>query len=527
MQKASGSYYTPETLADFVVEQAALNISTQAGIHILEPSCGDGAFVKSVLKKFSDRELQIDAIEISAKAVKAARAATEKVKSVKYTKGDFLFFQSTRTYDLVVGNPPFIKKKLLKKKQITQCESIHSSAGLKDRAINNIWTSFLIKSVSLLSSDGVLAFVLPAELLQVNFAQEIQAYLQLHFKRVEVFTFKKIVFPNIGQDTVALIARKSSKLPDGVYFAEVNELSESKSINAALVQSKSAERNDIKWSGHIISEDEIDFLLNTCANVKPISHYCSSVAGIVTGANGFFIVSKDACAKYGFEDICRPIIQRGQYVNVNVLFDKGAFDEIVKGGKPCYLLDFSNRLTKSFSSGERAYIKLGKHLEINERYKCSIRDRWYDVPSLWTSEAFFFKRCHLYPKLLKNSANVYVTDSAYRIRVAKGYDVNSFVYSFYNSLTLALSELKGRYYGGGVLELTPNEFKSVALPYCEITPAAFQAFASSFKTAQNIDFVLEKNDKVVLEKGLGLKTSDVARIENIRKKLLRRRLRSK
>jgi adenine-specific DNA-methyltransferase len=527
MQKASGSYYTPDALADFVVAKSVTTLSSSGIIHILEPSSGDDAFVTTFHRRPDRDRFSIDAVEISKKVIDLAKSASDEKASITYYNEDFLFFKPKRRYDLVVGNPPYIKKKLLKVAQIKQCKNIHFEAGLKDRAINNIWTSFLVKSVAHLTDRGVLAFVLPAELLQVKYALEIQSFLRKHFNRIEIFTFKEIVFPDIGQDTVALIARKDSDLPEGVFFGEIKNLSNLSKENIILTQSKAAERNEIKWSGHIISEAEIEFLLNTCSQLKPVSHYCDSGAGIVTGANNFFIVTKQVCDKYELKNVTLPIIQRGQFVNEGIVFNAAAFEEIVEKGKPCYLLDFTGRKLTTLSEGARKYIKLGKDKKYAERFKCKIRKRWYDVPSIWSSEAFYFKRCHLYPKLLKNSAKVLVTDSAYRIRVKNGFAVNSFVFSFYNSLTLALAELKGRFYGGGVLELTPNEFKSVPMPYVEIDLKEFQSFQRAFKQEKPIDTILKGNDKKLLRDYLNLSSEDVGRLQAIRKKLLDRRLRHK
>lgn len=526
MQKASGSYYTPDALADFVVAKSIISLSSKGKIHVLEPSSGDDAFVTAFHRRPDRDRFSIDAVEISKKAITLAKDESDKKADITYFNEDFLFFKTKERYDLVVGNPPYIKKKLLKASQIKQCKSIHLEAGLKDCAVNNIWTAFLVKSVAHLSDRGVLAFVLPAELLQVKYAQEIQSFLRKHFSRVEIFTFKEIVFPDIGQDTVALIARKNSDLTEGVFFGEIENLSNLSGQDIPLIQSKIAERHEIKWSGHIISEEEIEFLLETCSKLKSVSYYCDSGAGIVTGANNFFIVTKKVCDKYELEKISRPIIQRGQFVNESVVFNAAAFKEIVTREKPCYLLDFSGRKLKTFPKGPLNYIRLGKNKKYDERFKCKIRRRWYDVPSIWSSEAFFFKRCHLYPKLLKNTANVLVTDSAYRIRMKKGFTINSFVFSFYNSLTLALAELKGRFYGGGVLELTPNEFKSVPMPYVEIESKEFRSFQKKFKE-DAIDIILNNNDQKILMEHLNLSTKDVGRLQAIRKKLLHRRLRHK
>lgn len=59
-------------------------------------------------------------------------------------------------------------------------------------------------------------------------------------------------------------------------------------------------------------------------------------------------------------------------------------------------------------------------------------------------------------------------------------------FSFYNSLTLLFSEIDGRFYGGGVLELTPNEFKGLPLVYHEPSKDEFRAFVGAHKGNGNV-----------------------------------------
>ena len=140
-----------------------------------------------------------------------------------------------------------------------------------------------------------------------------------------------------------------------------------------------------------------------------------------------------------------------------------------------------------------------------------------------TREAFFFKRAHEYPKLLKNEADVHVTDSAYVVKTKEGIEINDFVYSFYNSLTLAFAELEGRYYGGGVLELTPNEFRILPVPL--VSAINFQSYTLEFKSKSNIDEILSRYNNPILNQVLNLNTEEVNKIESIRKKLVLRRQR--
>ena len=55
---------------------------------------------------------------------------------------------------------------------------IHLEQNLSNKRINNIWTAFLVSAISKLEDDGILAFVLPLELLQVKFTSEIRELLK-------------------------------------------------------------------------------------------------------------------------------------------------------------------------------------------------------------------------------------------------------------------------------------------------------------------------------------------------------------
>ena len=139
------------------------------------------------------------------------------------------------------------------------------------------------------------------------------------------------------------------------------------------------------------------------------------------------------------------------------------------------------------------------------------------------SKAFFFKRAHEYPKLLKNEANVFVTDSAYNIDIKDSHNLNDFIFSFYNSLTLAFAELEGRYYGGGVLELTPNEFRVLPIPMAHHND--FNSYKKDFKGKNDIEDVLLKYNYQILNNSLNLNLEEINKIESIRMKLVNKRRR--
>jgi len=85
-------------------------------------------------------------------------------------------------------------------------------------------------------------------------------------------------------------------------------------------------------------------------------------------------------------------------------------------------------------------------------------------------------RPHLLPRIIVNKAEALVTDTAYRIRMKPGRNIEDLCFSFYNSLTLLFAETDGRFYGGGVLEVTPNEFKNLPLVFVEPKKVEYAKF---------------------------------------------------
>lgn len=522
-KKQIGSYYTPKKIADFVVEYLGNKVIGE-DISVLEPSVGDGVFIQAILenKKIESKICNLTVVE-------REKVELEKVKLIAHSKeikainDDFLTFQKDNNlkFSLVIGNPPYIKKNHLSEIQIGLCEEIHASfPKLSKSKIKNIWTAFLLRNIQFLKGDGVLAFVLPAELLQVKYANEIREVLKEEFERVEIFTFKELLFEDCkGQDTLLLICEKKSE-NKGVFFTNIEDINNLKTLNFRLT--KNIHIQDSKWN-HQLASDEYELLFKLSEELKTINHYCSSKAGIVTAANDFFIVNKDTIVKFKLDEYKKPIIQKGLFVNGSVELNYKDFEVLVAESKPSYLVALDKSVNVK-SESLQEYLNIGIERELDKRYKMTVREKWYEVPNVGTvPEAFFFKRCNEYPKLIKNNAKVLVTDSAYKVEMNGGYNIDDLIYSFYNSLTLSFAELNGRFYGGGVLELTPNEFKNLPIPYTTVSD--FDNYVKCFKNKNSIKDITKKNDKKILKaifKKIDL--DDIEKLAVIREKLFLKRV---
>ncbi len=528
-KKNIGSFYTPKIIADFLADYLSMKLKGEK-LNVLEPSAGDGIFIQSIYSHttLSKRLNSVIAVERELKELEKIKAITKR-KSLKTVHSDFLDFQSNNNqkFNLVIGNPPYIKKNLLEPKQILHCEEIHKMfPSLSENKTKNIWTAFLVRSINFVGKNGILAFVLPSELLQVKFAAELRALILKEFERVEIFTFNELLFKDCkGQDTLLLIGQRKSE-EKGVYYCNIEKLNDLEEKKFSLAQNVNIRES--KWTHHHLTTDEIELLEKIKKQLQIANHYCTSKAGIVTAANSYFIVDAKTVQEYSLSKYVKEIIQKGSFVNGSVILSQLDFENLVKQSKPTFLIAL-NKTTK-IRNNERIHQYLDKGLaaKIDERYKTSIRENWYEVPNVGNApEAFFFKRCNEYPKLIKNNANVLATDSAYTIEMKDEFSIDNLIYSFYNSLTLSFAELNGRYYGGGVLELTPNEFKNLPVPYMNVGKREFNSFVKDFKRKTSIKEICQENDAAILKSiDNKIDIDSIKKIYNIREKLYLRRIKT-
>ena len=91
----------------------------------------------------------------------------------------------------------------------------------------------------------------------------------------------------------------------------------------------------------------------------------------------------------------------------------------------------------------------------------------------------------------------------------------------FRSMTLAQCEFYGRYYGGGVRELVPSEFKKIVIPYRKIEEGDVGHLKELFrKEASSFEIVSFVNSKT-LEKDIP--EDSILKLEKMRKQLIRQR----
>lgn len=487
-QKLRGGYYTPDILVEYMLKWGIESGKKQ---NILEPSAGDGQFIRGV----SDINIssRITAVEIDKDEAK--KIPTNKNCKVIVENKDFYSYyeenKDSEKFDLVIGNPPYIRYQYLTPEQRDFQSDILMNSGLKPNKLINSWVAFSIASIELLNPGGRLAFVLPTDLLQVSYAKQLRQYFARVLSELNVITFKNKMFEGIQQEVLVVFGTKKNEHEKGVKLRTIHI----ECMDDLLRDIEEFEYDyytnfdKAKWTSLELENNErryYDFILEKYT--APITHFAKIEVGITTGNNKIFAVSNDIVKKYSLQKYAVPVLGRS-IETLGIEYNEADFKENRKNNQNVWLLDFNE---KKLNKGAKEYIALAEKSNEHLGYKLQIRDKWYEIPSIWIPEAFLLRRIGKVPKILKNSISAVSTDTFHRVKLLdnSNYKLEELVFLFYSSPSMLSLELEGRTFGGGALEILPGDLKNVKLPI-DVT------FKESRKLFQELDYKLRSGEEII------------------------------
>lgn len=524
--KLRGGYYTPPDISEFIIRWA--NLST--GNSILEPSCGDGSFLAAIRKICSPKcSNNVIGIELDlAEADKARKYGNAVIQ------GDFFSYydkniEGKQKFDVIVGNPPFIRYQNFDEKYRTVAFELMRKHGFHPNRLTNIWLPFLLLSCEALSDSGRIGMVIPAELFQVDYAAEARDYLSSHFEKLTLVTFKKLVFDEIQQEVVLLLGEKHSS-EKGIRVVELDGLEDLVHEGLSCLERAEMKKLDHcndKWIKYYLTNEELEVLerMNADARISDAKDLFEVNVGLVSGENDFFLSSWKNVVERKLEEEVSPIISRAEQVK-GILLSEDEYLQLREKGKRVSMFTPGDRPMEELSESARTYITWGESKGYDKNYKCRIRKRWYYVPTSWKADAFLIRQANLYPKMILNSVGVLVTDTLHKVRFNKGVDGNSVVSAFLNTYTLALSETLGRSYGGGVLTFEPGEMRRMRIPMKGADQLDIKKI-DHLQREGKYEEILSYTDQILLYDNLKLTEREVALLHSIWNKMRERRLKRK
>lgn len=537
LRKARGAFFTPGEICRFIVEWA---IRSESDV-VLEPSCGDAAFLHAAGARLTalgeptapDRLFtfeQIQGIELHEQSARRAAELTA-VANIPATilVGDFFDVEPRARYDVVIGNPPYIRYQDFTGDARAKAQQRALAQGVRISGLASSWAPFTVHAAQFLRAGGRMGLVLPAELLAVNYASEIRAFLMERFGSVKLITFNQRVFPGVSEEVVLLLAEGTGPTSH-IEIHQALDLDALMDLHGAGAPWKPATSRD-KWLPAILPPAAIETYGGLGSNAfSPLSRWGKPYLGAVTGRNQFFALSAARAAELGLEsrDLERISPPGSRHLR-GLTFTSATWEEMRVQGHRVYLFRPSST---EISNAAAAYVAQGERLGVQRAYKCRVREPWWQVPLVRQPDLFLTYMNHDTPRLVQNEARVRHLNSIHGITLQpdlKSLGERLLPVSCLNSMTLLGAELVGRPYGGGMLKLEPREASQLPVP----SPALVRALSDELESISPLlgqalrggalyDAV-DAVDRVLLVDGAGMRRREIRELRDARRTMFDRR----
>ena len=517
-RKARGAFFTPAPIARFIVDWAV----RRAGDSVLDPSCGDAAFLAPAATKLLElssarpvearvrrpaigkgqtarkerevceespvgeksavceaaaceaelREIRVDGVDIDPPSAAAARERVGALGAhARVLVSDFFAIQAEARYNAVVGNPPYVRYQGFAGASRTAGREAALRAGVSLTALASSWAPFVVHACQFLVRGGRLGFVLPAELLSVNYAAPVRRFLFDSFSSIELVLFERRVFDEAQADVVLLLAEGYG---GSTSHAAVRHVCDERDLAPASPRPRAArgERTwapaapEAKWTELLAPAAalaDLDELRDSSA-LTPLSEWGAVKLGAVTGNNGYFTLSPSRARELGLDgrDLLR-ISPAGSSHLRGLSLTSRALAALGEEGRGTLLF----RPRTPLSAAARHYIRAGSETGVDLAYKCRARDPWYIVPLTAVPDLFLTAMNAEMPRLAANGARVRHLNSVHGVCLAeelRRLGTELLPLACLNSASRLSAELSGRSYGGGILKLEPGEARRWLVP---------------------------------------------------------------
>lgn len=249
-EKLNGKVYTPSFVVKKMLDDIGFYGDNVLNKRILDPSCGDGQFLVEVVNRiiqYSPSDIleeqlhnvygwDIDSIAVSeciSNLNKQIEHLQININWNIYTKNSLLeiekiksnlFSDITNVFDIIVGNPPYIRIQHLDE---SQRHFIQHNYAFCKKGSTDIYIAFFELCFNLLSENGVGTLITPNTYFYTQAASLLREYIRQHQNIKKISNYKHIqLFKNYT--TYSCITTFTKKANTIIQYEEFDELNQSK-----------------------------------------------------------------------------------------------------------------------------------------------------------------------------------------------------------------------------------------------------------------------------------------------------------
>jgi len=509
-----GQYYTPPPIVELIVEMCVKSPNDV----VLDPGCGSGSFLVKAYHKLKDlkkkenpfrgdtelhKELldQVYGIDINPFPAQlssinlAVRNLKVRSENINLVVSDFFKIKPGMPplppeFDVVVTNPPYTRQEELEyKEKIRDAALTYSDSSRIDMdARAGIYAYFFTHSAKFLKNGGRMGYITSDTWLDVGFGEGLKRFFLDHFKILTIIWYDVRAFekPLVGtcitifekedvserarNENVVKFVRIKRALPTEEIIKTIETMNadfEDEKIGVVLRKQEELQPEE-KW-GKYLRAPAIYFKVIQHPKMTKLRTIAEIRRGFTTGANEFFYLDDEKVRLWGIEqEYVEPVVTsprdikneiKPEDINQWVLVVHEPKENLIgKNVNVLKYIEWGENVETQIKGGTKDGTTVKGYHNLST---VKSRKLWYDLgerePAPILRSRRIWERC-IY---ILNSANAQANDSFYEIYPRSKDDIVVLAGILNSSVTAMLSELLGRFYGGGVLELEIYESKEL------------------------------------------------------------------
>jgi hypothetical protein len=379
-KKEQGVYYTPTYIVDFIVktvieETLKENKGKINNIKVLDLACGSGSFLikafdymnatlsedkkanqrkidsqgaysikTEILKKnlfgvdLDSKAVEITKLNLLLKAAENGRKLPEEL-DIHIRHGNSLIDEAAvigfndafgwtgdfkaGTFDIIVGNPPYIRIQTLDDKSVNFFNLNYKSATRN----YDIYALFVEKGLSLLKEGGILGFILPSKFFNANYGEGLRKLIADEKSLYKIVDFKDFqVFDTATTYTCILFLRKATnKQFEYIELSDKNKFRQIKTFDPKLFKTAKQKEPSNGNPMTFVSNDNKSIIEKMEAIKTTLGTISENIfQGLVTGSDKIYFVDL-------VEEKGKHIRVRNRYDKKEYLLEKEIVKKLLKG----------------------------------------------------------------------------------------------------------------------------------------------------------------------------------------------------
>jgi hypothetical protein len=195
-------------------------------------------------------------------------------------------------FDIVVGNPPYVKLQSINSSDATQTGYFEQNYSVAKGRFD-LYVLFIEKALSIIQEHGIASYILPHKFLGSEFGSAIRKYLadKNAVERIVHFGSHKVFADASTYTCIILLSKNNKKLQ----FARVDPLDIQSSIKFSSIDYR--ELNENMWQ--LLDDSSVSIINKVTEQKNKLNNVFSRVSrGVVTGADSIFIVKGNIVGGY-------------------------------------------------------------------------------------------------------------------------------------------------------------------------------------------------------------------------------------